>query len=214
MPSSFDALVKIDYICVLTVIDAYMKKLFFLAVALFSGLMASAQDPYAQPYGGDMVEQHRAAVEVARRAYEEKSETGSQRIDELESTKRAHEEELSRVQEDYKFAKEREKNLNRSLKLNQQKLSLQRKTGADQYSRDMTNTEIRRLRNELKQAKADVKEISQVVKTKKEVVAEDKKAISEVKKSISDAKQEVKQREKYLKQSQKLQQKMNQNAAM
>ena len=188
-----------------------MKKLLLFTLSLICGLYASAQDPHLQSYG-DMVEQNRAAVEDARRTYQEKSESGSQRIEELEVSKRAHEAELAEVQEDLKFAKEKEKNLSNSLKLNQKKLTLQRKVGTDHHSAELTLREVQRLRGEVKIAKSEVKQISQVVTSKKRVVAADRKAISEVKKSVSAAKREVRQQEKYLKQSQKLQQKAHQSA--
>lgn len=193
-----------------------MKKLLLLTLGLVAGLSAAAQNTttnmHLQSYG-DMVEQNRAAVEDARRVYQEKSTSGSQQIEELERVKSAHENELDAAQQDLKFAKEREKNMTRSLKLNQQKLQLQQKTRADQYSLDLTRREIQRLRNEAKMAKADVKRISQDVAIKKRAVAADKKAINEVKKSVNAAKQDVRQQEKFLKQSEKLQQKVHQHAA-
>lgn len=194
-----------------------MKKLFLLTLGLVAGLCAAAQntDPntHLQSYG-DMVEHNRAAVEDARRVYQEKSESGNKRIEELELSKRAHEAELADVQEELRFAKEKEKNLNASLKLNRKKLELQKKVGTDHYSTELTFREVQRLRNELRMAKGEVKQISQVVASKKQIVAADKKAISEVKKSVNAAKQDVRQQERFLKQSEKLQQKAHQNAGL
>ena len=174
-----------------------MKKMLILAaIILLPASRVSAQD---------LVEQNRAAVKEAQDNYDQTFARSTRKIEELQAGLSVNEKELSRLQNELKIAKAKEQHIAKTLKLNQQKLNLERKSGSDQLSRDITKNNIENNRNELAAAKETRLRLSREVATMKSSVASDKKRIAAAKKEIAGAKKTLRLNEKVLKDSEKAQ---------